>query len=193
VIDGGEAPLHEHQQDARKGVRGLTETRSQGKGEANVDRGGGGGSELRRGGFGEGLTAGRGGKARVGNGAARQGVVVDNVWLEAMVHGRRWFAGVEEGGGSGVRGSGRWAGGRKCRMGWSRVGEAREQENRGPEGGARRTCHDDGELSAGRRSGRRGARGKGPAGASWGGGRRPSDAWGRVEAGGGAGGAAAAA
>jgi hypothetical protein len=30
--DGGEAPLHEHQQDAQKGVRGLTETRSQGKG-----------------------------------------------------------------------------------------------------------------------------------------------------------------
>jgi hypothetical protein len=41
--------------------------------------------------------AGRGGKARVGNGAVRQGVVVDNVWLEATVHGRQWLAGVEEG------------------------------------------------------------------------------------------------
>jgi hypothetical protein len=41
---------------------------------------------------------------------------------------------VEEGGGGGARGSGHWAGGRKCRMGWSRVGEAREQGNRGPEG-----------------------------------------------------------
>jgi hypothetical protein len=110
VIDGGEAPLHEHQQDARKGVRGLTETRSQGKrGGGDVDRGGGGGSELRRGGSGEGLMAGRDEKARVGNGAARQGVVVDNVWLEATVHGRRWFAGVEEGAAVvfGARGIGR--------------------------------------------------------------------------------------
>jgi hypothetical protein len=41
---------------------------------------------------------------------------------------------VEDGGGGGAQGSGRWAGGRKCRMGWSRVGEAREQGNRGPEG-----------------------------------------------------------
>jgi hypothetical protein len=45
VVDRGEAPLHEHQQDARKGVRGLIETRSQGKGKADVDRGGGGGSD----------------------------------------------------------------------------------------------------------------------------------------------------
>jgi hypothetical protein len=78
-------------------VRGLIQTRSQAKGGADVDRGGGGGSELRRGGSGEGLTAGRDEKARVCNRAARQGVVVDNVWLEATVHGRWWFAGVEEG------------------------------------------------------------------------------------------------
>jgi hypothetical protein len=43
------------------------------------------------------LTAGRGEKARVGNGAVRQGVIVDIVWLEATVHGRQWFVGVEEG------------------------------------------------------------------------------------------------
>jgi hypothetical protein len=51
-------------------------------------------------------------------------------------------------------------------MGWSRVGETQEQGNRGPEGGAQRRCHGDGEH------------GKGQAGASWSGGRRPSDAWG---------------
>jgi hypothetical protein len=38
-------------------------------------------------------------------------------------------------------------------------------------------CHGGGELATGQRSGRRGARGKGPAGAGWGGSRRPSDAW----------------
>jgi hypothetical protein len=38
-------------------------------------------------------------------------------------------------------------------------------------------CHDGGELATEQRSGQRGARGKGLAGAGWGGGRRPSDAW----------------
>jgi hypothetical protein len=37
-------------------------------------------------------------------------------------------------GSGGVWRSGHWAGGRKCRMGWSRVGDAREQENRGSKG-----------------------------------------------------------
>jgi hypothetical protein len=49
----------------------------------------------------------------------------------------------------------------------SRAGaeEAREQEIRGPEG-VLSPCHGGGEVSAGRRLDRRGARGGGPAGAS---------------------------
>jgi hypothetical protein len=45
------------------------------------------------------------------------------------------------------------------------AGEAREQGIRGPEG-VLGPSHRGGEVSAGRRSDRRGARGKGPAGAS---------------------------
>jgi hypothetical protein len=45
------------------------------------------------------------------------------------------------------------------------TGEAREQEIRGLEG-VLGPCHSGGKVSAGRRSDRRGARGKGPAGAS---------------------------
>jgi hypothetical protein len=55
----------------------------------------------------------------------------------------------------------------KKRVQLSRVeaGEAREQEIRGPEG-VLGPCHGGGKKSAGRRSDRHGARGKGPAGAS---------------------------
>jgi hypothetical protein len=79
-------------------------------------------------------------------------------------------------GGSGARVSGCCAEELKRRIEWSRAAEAQEHEIRGPEG-VLGPCHGGGELSAGRRSGRRGARGKGPAGEGEGGGWRPSDAW----------------
>jgi hypothetical protein len=46
-------------------------------------------------------------------------------WSELPMANRE-VAGVEVRGGGGVRGSGRWVEERKCRMEWSRVGEAQE-------------------------------------------------------------------
>jgi hypothetical protein len=68
-------------------------------------------------------------------------------------------------GGNGARVSGCCAEELKRRIEWSRPGEAREQEIRGPKG-VLGPCRGGGELLAGRRSGRRGACGKGLAGAS---------------------------
>jgi hypothetical protein len=82
-----------------------------------------------------------------------------------LTHGEQGVAGAEEGDGSGARVSGCCAEELKWRIEWSRAREAREQEIRGSEG-VLGPCHDGGEVSAGQRSDRRGARGKGPSGAS---------------------------
>jgi hypothetical protein len=97
----------------------------------------------------------------------RRGVVKLPRWSSGAMGGPRWeirgdqgLAGEEEGGGGGVRDSGRVKSKRESGMGREGASEAPELEKRG-RGGVNGHCHGSGEVSLGRSSGRRGeGRGK---------------------------------
>jgi hypothetical protein len=104
------------------------------------------------------------------------------VWggLGWAAHGEQEVAGVEKGGGGGVRGSGcaRQQKGREMGLVPSAGATGQKRKGRGADTSA---GHGGDEVAAGRRSGWRGARGKRQRGRKAGPGKGESDAWGLPE------------